>query len=112
MAEKDKMRYQREYAEYVKTPEYAHYQANKDVEVKPKRAKKDPNAPKNALSPFMIYSMKVRPDIVAKYPEAKFGEIGRIIGAQWREIDADQKLVSRVTLFDREPSYHVVTAEI
>lgn len=55
------------------------------------KAKKDPNAPKGALSAFMIFSTAKRPDLVAANPGAAFADIGRAAGEAWRALDADAK---------------------
>jgi len=42
--------------------------------------------PKRPLSAYMIFSNNVRPTVKAANPTAAFGEIAKIIGAQWREM--------------------------
>ena len=44
-----------------------------------KKKKKDPNAPKNALSAFMYFSKAKRPEIKEDNPEASFGELVSIL---------------------------------
>jgi hypothetical protein len=41
---------------------------------------------KKPLSPFMIYSKENRQKIIEENPKASFGEIGRILGEEWRKI--------------------------
>ena len=55
------------------------------------KAKKDPNAPKRGLSAFMFYSTAQREAVKANNPGISFGEIGKRLGAQWRDMTADQK---------------------
>ncbi|KAI8923664.1 high mobility group box domain-containing protein [Entophlyctis helioformis] len=57
------------------------------------RAKKDPNAPKKPLSAFMIFSQENRAKIKEDNPEASFGEIGKLLGAAWRELSEKGKQV-------------------
>lgn len=59
-----------------------------------KKAKKDPNAPKKALSAFMIFSQENRQNIKDQNPKATFGEMGKLLGAAWKELDEKAKEVS------------------
>ncbi|KAJ1915381.1 Non-histone chromosomal protein 6 [Tieghemiomyces parasiticus] len=63
----------------------------KGVEKKKKRTKKDPNAPKRALSAYMFYSQSARESVKQNNPEATFGELGKLLGAQWKEMTPAQK---------------------
>ena len=80
------------------------------------RAKKDPNAPKKALSAFMIFSTQNRTRVKDENPSATFGillllyyslqshysltllligDMGKLLGAEWKEMsDADKKVFS------------------
>lgn len=64
-------------------------------EAKPKKEKKekDPNAPKRPLSAYMLYVNANREKIKADNPTATFGEIGKIAGALWKELDEKEKEV-------------------
>lgn len=67
-------------------------------EVKPKAAKpakkeKDPNAPKRPLSAYMYFSSDMRNSVKDQNPDATFGELGKILGAKWKEMDDDEKKV-------------------
>ncbi|KAG1201444.1 hypothetical protein G6F35_012288 [Rhizopus arrhizus] len=42
---------------------------------KKKRGKKDPNAPKRALSAYMFFSQANREKVIKENPEAKFGKL-------------------------------------
>ena len=61
---------------------------------KAKRAKKDPNAPKRALSAYMFFSQDWRERIKTENPDAGFGEVGKLLGAKWKELDDAEKKVS------------------
>ena len=41
---------------------------------------KDPNAPKKNLSAYMFFSKDAREEVKSENPEAKFGDIGKLIG--------------------------------
>jgi len=57
----------------------------------PRKTKKDPKAPKRALSAYMFFSSDWRERIRAENPEAGFGEIGKLLGAKWKELDEEEK---------------------
>lgn len=62
-------------------------------ELSTKKAKKDPNAPKKGLSPFFIFAGEHRPRITAENPDAKFSEIGKLVGQAWKALDENAKKV-------------------
>ncbi|KAH9976870.1 HMG-box [Lactifluus volemus] len=53
--------------------------------------KKDPKAPKRALSAYMFFSQDWRERIKAENPDASFGEVGKLLGAKWKELDDEEK---------------------
>jgi len=55
------------------------------------KAKKNPNAPKRPLSAYMFFSQDWRERIKNENPEAGFGEIGKLLGAKWKEMDDEDK---------------------
>ncbi|TFK19364.1 hypothetical protein FA15DRAFT_674486 [Coprinopsis marcescibilis] len=52
---------------------------------------KDPNKPKRALSAYMFFSQDWRERIKAENPDAGFGEVGKLLGAKWKELDEEEK---------------------
>ena len=56
-----------------------------------KMPKKDPNAPKRPLTSFMLFSQKHREAIKAQNPDVSFGQIGKLLGQQWKAIGAEEK---------------------
>jgi len=58
---------------------------------KQKKKKKDPNAPKRPTSAYFFYAGDVRPGIREENPDMKITEVMSMIGAQWRELDEDEK---------------------
>jgi hypothetical protein len=57
----------------------------------PRKGKKDPKAPKRALSAYMFFSQDWRERIKAENPDAGFGEVGKLLGAKWKELDDEEK---------------------
>ncbi|PAV15701.1 HMG-box [Pyrrhoderma noxium] len=55
------------------------------------KSKKDPNAPKRALSAYMFFSQDWRERVKAENPDAGFGEVGKLLGAKWKELDQSEK---------------------
>lgn len=56
------------------------------------KSKKDPAAPKRPLSAYMFFSQDHRERVKAANPDAGFGDIGRLLGARWKEMsDAEKK---------------------
>jgi hypothetical protein len=53
---------------------------------KGKKAKKDPSAPKRNMSAYFLYSVSARPTVKEENPEASFGDIARIISAQFKAL--------------------------
>merc|ERR1712072_1525117 len=56
-----------------------------------KRRKKDPNAPKRALTPYIFFLQKRRPELTAKHPNWKFTDIGKKLGSEWGSMTDSQK---------------------
>ena len=57
----------------------------------PPKKKKDPNAPKRALSSFMFYSNAVRDTVRKAQPNIPFSEVAKVIGQQWRGLTTEDK---------------------
>ncbi|RKO86622.1 high mobility group box domain-containing protein, partial [Blyttiomyces helicus] len=53
----------------------------------------DPHAPKKALSPYLIFSQEMRPTIKEQNPDATFGQLGKLLGAAWQELNDKDKAV-------------------
>lgn len=56
------------------------------------RRKKDPNAPKRALSAYMFFASETRDIVRAENPDVSFGQIGRILGEKWKALTAEEKV--------------------
>jgi len=69
---------------------------------KSRRAKKDPNAPKKNLSAYMFFSQDWRERVKTENPDASFGELGKILGAKWKEItEAEKKPYNDMAVKDK-----------
>jgi len=91
----DKARYEQEKAEYVPDPEW--------VRAQEKKRRKDPNAPKRAMSGFMFYSNAIREQVKEEMPHLKFTEISKEIGARWQQLsERKKKPFHRQALQDKE----------
>jgi hypothetical protein len=65
--------------------------AEKTEKTPRKAAKKDPKAPKRALSAYMFFSQDWRERIRNENPDASFGEVGKLLGAKWKELDDEER---------------------
>ncbi|KAK4686315.1 hypothetical protein P7C73_g3814, partial [Tremellales sp. Uapishka_1] len=59
---------------------------------KPKK-EKDPGAPKRALSAYMFFVQDWRERIKSENSEASFGELGKLLGAKWKDMSDSEKKV-------------------
>jgi len=91
-AAKDKKRYTEEMADYS-APENDEADSKAGGKKKGKKAKKDPNAPKRAMTAFMYYSNDMRPKLKEKNPELSFGDLARLVGKSYKEMTAEEKKV-------------------
>jgi len=55
------------------------------------RKPKDPNAPKKALSAYLLYANSARDDVRAANPKMKMTEISKVIGAQWKALSEEEQ---------------------
>ena len=87
MAAADKERYAKEMKSYTPPADNDDEKNSKGK----KKAKKDPNAPKKAMSAFMYFSNKMRPKIKAENPAISFGDLGKRIGELYRALTPTEK---------------------
>jgi len=93
LAQKDAERYQAEVAAY----------GGEDAMRKRKRAKKDPNAPKRALSAFFFFSHDRRPDVQQSHPDWKVGQVAQELGRYWKALtEEERQIYDRKALGDKE----------
>ncbi|CAF2089966.1 unnamed protein product [Brassica napus] len=55
------------------------------------KRKKDPNAPKKAMSGFMYFSQMERDNIKKIHPGIGFGDVAKVLGDKWRQMSAEEK---------------------
>ena len=55
------------------------------------KKKKDPNAPKNAMSAYFLYSIATRSKVKEENPDATFGDIARIISSNFKALTDEQR---------------------
>ena len=82
MAAKDKKRYESEMSTYV---------PKEGPRGKGARKKKDPNAPKRALSAFFHFCQDERPKVKAELGEATVAEVAKELGRKWQDCNEEQK---------------------
>ncbi|KAI9140871.1 high mobility group box domain-containing protein [Paraphysoderma sedebokerense] len=68
----------------------------KSVDAPMKRGKKvkkakDPNAPKRPLSGYFHFCAEARDGVKSENPGLNVGEIAKILGAKWKELDENEK---------------------
>lgn len=56
-----------------------------------KKKTKDPNAPKRPMTAYMWYATEHREEVRKAHPDAKFGDVGKLIGEQWRALSEKDK---------------------
>lgn len=56
-----------------------------------KHKKRDPNAPKKALTPYLFFTQENRDKIVKENPGIKFNDIGRKLGEKWKTLSDQEK---------------------
>merc|ERR1712021_286723 len=55
------------------------------------RKKKDPNAPKRPMSSYFLFMNASRPQVRKENPDASIGEVAKIMGKLWGEIEPADK---------------------
>ena len=56
-----------------------------------RREKKDSNAPKRALSPFLYYTLDRRPELKKEKPELSHKELLAEMGVEWNKLKEEEK---------------------
>merc|ERR1711988_1599584 len=82
--------YNRQMAEYKKTDNYKNFQKH-SFSKKFKKVPKDKNAPKKPLTPFFLFSMEKRPELLKEDPSLKIQDIGKKMGELWHKLPEEEK---------------------
>ena len=72
---------------------------------------KDPNAPKKPSSAYMMFAKESRGQLVVDNPHASFGEIGKLMGAQWKSLGEEQKSAWQLKAVADKERYKVAMEE-
>ncbi|CCI45662.1 hypothetical protein ABG067_005126 [Albugo candida] len=78
LAEADKKRYQEEKEDYVPDPSF---ETTRSI-----RKKKDPDAPKRALSAYFFFCNEARDALRRENPDMKITDISRLLAEKWRDL--------------------------
>lgn len=70
------------------------YQSKVD-EGRTKKRKRDPDAPKKALSAFFLFCQDERPKVRSEHPEWKVSEIAKELGKRWEHCKNKPKYESQ-----------------
>uniref|UniRef100_A0A7S0RR61 FACT complex subunit SSRP1 n=1 Tax=Pyramimonas obovata TaxID=1411642 RepID=A0A7S0RR61_9CHLO len=63
------------------------------VKAKKPKKKKDPNAPKKALSGFMYFSQVNRPKVKEEDPSLGIGGVAKVLGERWKALTTEEKQI-------------------
>merc|ERR1712158_349614 len=66
---------------------------------KKQRKKKDPNAPKRPMSAYFLFMNATGPTVRKENPDASIGEVAKILGKMWGEIEPADK-----AKYDKDPA--------
>lgn len=80
MAEADKARYFTEMATY-----------DGPMQVLNTRAKKPEDAPKRAMSAFLLFSQNMRPEVRQRFPNLKNMELSQLLAQMWKDASEEVK---------------------
>lgn len=86
-ANKDKARYEEAKGRFDKEME----KDGKGGKTVKKKVKKDPNAPKKNLTSYMLFAQASREEIKNKNPDATFGELGKLMGEEFKKLSPDNR---------------------
>jgi HMG (high mobility group) box len=88
-SDEDKLRAQKLLARWYTThPETS---SESEDDTRSRRRKKDPNAPKGAISAYFFFCRKYRPIEKSKNPEITFTELGKNLGAMWKQLTPEER---------------------
>lgn len=83
------------FVEKVKKNPRSIYMTTSELDMPEQKGKgkvKDKNLPKRGLTAYMFFSKENRALIKEANPDATFGDIGKLVGQQWKELSDKQKM--------------------
>jgi len=102
-AKADKDRYETEVKEYIAKGGSKDDLKKKDRKGVNKKTKKDPKAPKRASTAYIFFSKEMRTKLKKENQSLKFGELGKLIGEKWKDLDeADKKKYYKLAEEDKQ----------
>jgi uncharacterized protein YodC (DUF2158 family) len=93
-----------------KKPKQKHKESN-DQSLKKKKDKKDPNAPKRPLTTYLLFCKDARANVLKENPDAKVPQMGKLLGAKYKELSKDEKKVYEEQSSELKKQYEVAKAE-
>merc|ERR1711879_41472 len=66
------------------------------------KKKKDPNAPRKALSAYMFFAQANRDKVKKEHPDATFGELGKYLGKLWSKASKEDKASKDMERYEKE----------
>merc|ERR1712144_38493 len=76
--------------EYKKTDNYKNFKKH-SFNKKFKKVPKDKNAPKKPLTPFFLFSMEMRPQLLKEDPSLSIQVLGKKMGELWHKLPEEDK---------------------
>merc|ERR1712242_356192 len=75
------------------------------------RKPKDPNAPKKALTAYLLFSSSVRAQSRTENPEMKMTEIAKVIGNKWKALSEEEQKKWTDLAAKQKEDYKITIAE-
>lgn len=69
------------------------------------KKKKDPNAPKRGLTAYMFFAIEQREIVRDENPGITFGQVGKLLGQRWKELDEVQRTPYEVKAAEDKKRY-------
>jgi len=67
---------------------------------------KDPNAPKRAKTAYLCFVSESRESLKKANPTLTFGELGRLLGEQWRAVSEEERKKYEAIAEEDRKRYH------
>jgi HMG (high mobility group) box len=71
------------------------------ADVRRRRRKKDPRAPKKSLTSYLVFMQRHRPALAAAHPDVSTQDLTTMLADQWKNVDeAEKKLCEDIAQSD------------